>query len=298
MVRKSRKLCRQGKKKSAQNARETVTLEKAELHPNYNFDSFVVEKNNKLAYVAARAITEMPGQVYNPFYVYGGLGVGKTHLMHAIGNAILEKNPETRVIYVTGEEFVDEVIEVIRSGDASQRASLREKYQSADLLLVDDVRAIFESEYMQKEFLDIIEELCVAKKQVVLSAENTSKEMLLRDEQLRNHFKQGLAVDMQPPGYETRMEILRGYAEDYGINIDEDVMEYLAANVTSSIRELEGALNKVIAVARLSEKDVSLSLAEDALKELIGPEKKEKSPSIVIKVYVDFEESRQIDKLF
>ena len=232
-----------------------VNYEDAHLNPKYKFDTFVVGSNNKFAHSASLAVAESPGEVYNPLYLYGGPGLGKTHLMHSIGHFILEQDPDKKVLYVTSEEFTNEVIESIRSGNAASMTKLREKYRNVDVLMVDDVQFIIGKESTQEEFF---------------------------------HTFNALHADIQPPDYETRMAILRKNAETYDRQIDEEIIKYIATNIKSNIRELEGAFNKIIAFAKLNKVDLTLSLAEEALKDVIYPNKpKEITPTLIINVVAE-----------
>lgn len=260
----------------------------ANLNPKYNFDTFVVGSNNKFAHSAALAVAESPGEAYNPLYLYGGAGLGKTHLMHSIGHFILEQNPDKKVLYINSEEFTNEVIESIRSGNAAAMTKLREKYRTVDVLLLDDVQFIIGKESTQEEFFHTFNVLHTAGKQIILSSDKPPKEMETLEERFRSRFEWGLIADIQPPDYETRMAILRKNAEIYERNIDDEVIKYIATNVKSNIRELEGALRKVIAASRLNNTDLTLQLAEDALKDIIYPEApKEITPSFIIKIVAD-----------
>jgi len=260
----------------------------ANLNPKYNFDTFVVGSNNKFAHSAALAVAESPGEAYNPLYLYGGAGLGKTHLMHSIGHFILEQNPDKKVLYVNSEEFTNEVIESIRSGNAAAMTKLREKYRTVDVLLLDDVQFIIGKESTQEEFFHTFNVLHTAGKQIILSSDKPPKEMETLEERFRSRFEWGLIADIQPPDYETRMAILRKNAEIYEKRIDDEVINYIATNVKSNIRELEGALRKVIAASRLNNTELNLQLAEDALKDIIYPEApNEITPSFIIKIVAD-----------
>ena len=263
----------------------TVNYENANLNPKYKFDTFVVGSNNKFAHSASLAVAETPGETYNPLYLYGGPGLGKTHLMHSIGHFILEQNPDMKVLYVTSEEFTNEVIESIRSGNAASMTKLREKYRTVDVLMVDDVQFIIGKESTQEEFFHTFNVLHGSHKQIILSSDKPPKEMETLDERFRSRFEWGLIADIQPPDYETRMAILRKNAENYDQKIDEEIIKYIATNIKSNIRELEGAFNKIIAFAKLNKVDLTLSLAEEALKDVIYPNKqKEVTPSTIINV--------------
>ncbi len=265
-----------------------INYESANLNPKYKFDTFVVGSNNKLAHAASLAVAESPGEVYNPLYLYGGPGLGKTHLMHSIGHFILEQNPDKKVLYVTSEEFTNEVIESIRSGNAASMTKLRDKYRTVDVLMVDDVQFIIGKESTQEEFFHTFNALHAARKQIVLSSDKPPKEMETLDERFRSRFEWGLIADIQPPDYETRMAILRKNAESYDKQIDEEIIKYIATNIKSNIRELEGAFNKIIAFAKLNKVDLTIESAEEALKDVIYPNKaKEITPTLIINVVAE-----------
>ena len=265
-----------------------VLKEDAGLNPKYKFDTFVVGSNNKFAHSASLAVAESPGKAYNPLYLYGGPGLGKTHLMHSIGHFILEHSPGTKVLYVTSEEFTNEVIESIRSGNAAAMTKLREKYRTVDVLMVDDVQFIIGKESTQEEFFHTFNVLHSARKQIILSSDKPPKEMETLDERFRSRFEWGLIADIQPPDYETRMAILKKNAENFSHRIDDDIIVYIATNIKSNIRELEGAFNKILAFAKLNNVELTLPLAEEALKDVIYPNKaREITPSLIIQVVAE-----------
>ncbi|MCX4352697.1 MAG: chromosomal replication initiator protein DnaA [Lachnospiraceae bacterium] len=265
-----------------------VNYENANLNPKYKFDTFVVGSNNKLAHSAALAAAESPGEVYNPLYIYGGAGLGKTHLMHSIGHFILEENPGMKVLYVTSENFTNEVISCIRSGDAIKMNKMRDKYRTVDILMIDDIQFIIGKESTQEEFFHTFNTLHSAGKQIILSSDKPPKDMETLEERLRSRFEWGLIADIQPPDYETRMAILQKNAESYNKEIDDEILSYIAENVKSNIRELEGALNKIMAFSKLNKVDINLEHAEEALKDVIYPnKKKEITPSFIIEVVAE-----------
>ncbi len=268
------------KKKSVNN----TNYESAHLNGKYKFETFVVGSNNKFAHSAAIAVAESPGVYYNPLYLYGGAGLGKTHLMHSIGHYVLENNENMKVLYVTSEQFTNEVIDSIRSGNAAAMTKLREKYRTVDLLLLDDVQFIIGKESTQEEFFHTFNALHSAGKQIVLSSDKPPKEMETLDERFRSRFSAGLIADIQPPDYETRMAILLKNAEAYDRVIDNEVIQYIATNVKSNIRELEGALNKVMANARLKKtQEITMELAEDSLKDVISTNvSREITPQLIL----------------
>ena len=259
--------------------------ENAHLNPKYKFETFVVGSNNKLAHSASLAVAENPGINYNPLYLYGGPGLGKTHLMHSIGHYILENNPEKKVLYVTSEEFTNEVIESIRSGNAASMTNLREKYRTVDVLMVDDVQFIIGKESTQEEFFHTFNALHDASKQIILSSDRPPKEMETLDERFRSRFSWGLTADIQQPDYETKIAILMKNAENADKKVSYDVIQYIANNINSNIRELEGAFNKIIAFSKLNKVEIDLPMAEEALKDMIYPNKpKEITPDLILSV--------------
>ena len=250
-----------------------LVLEQANLNPKYRFDTFVVGNNNNLAHSASLAVAESPGSSYNPLFLYGGPGLGKTHLMHSIGHYIIEHNPQAKVLYVTSEDFTNEVIETIRSNQAENMSKLREKYRTVDVLMIDDVQFIIGKDRTQEEFFHTFNALHQAGKQIILSSDKPPKDMEILEERLRSRFEMGLIADIQSPDYETRVAILRKNAENYGRVIGDDIMDYIATNIKSNIRELEGALTKIIAFSRLKNVEITLENAMEALKDLIYPDK-------------------------
>ena len=244
--------------------------------------------NNKFAQAAALAVAESPGDTYNPLFIYGGAGLGKTHLMHSIAHFILEHDENSRVLYVTSEEFTNELIETIRNGNNTAMSKFREKYRNIDVLLVDDIQFIIGKESTQEEFFHTFNSLHSAKKQIIISSDKPPKDMEILEERFRSRFEWGLIADITLPDYETRMAILHKNEEMNGYNISEDVIKYIATNIKSNIRELEGAFNKVMAGAKLEKKEVTLELAEQALKDIISPdEKKVITPEYIISVVAE-----------
>ena len=263
-------------------------IQDANLNPRYTFDTFVVGANNNLAHAASLAVAESPGEIYNPLFIYGGVGLGKTHLMHSIGHFILKNNPKAKVLYVTSEKFTNELIDAIRNKNNISTTEFREKYRNNDVLLIDDIQFIIGKESTQEEFFHTFNALYEAKKQIIISSDKPPKEIETLEERLRSRFEWGLIADIQPPDYETRMAILRKNAETYDRQIDEEIIKYIATNIKSNIRELEGAFNKIIAFAKLNKVDLTLSLAEEALKDVIYPNKpKEITPTLIINVVAE-----------
>lgn len=269
-----------------------INYENANLIPKYKFDTFVVGSNNKFAHSAALAVAESPGQVYNPLFIYGGPGLGKTHLMHSIGHFILEQNSNMKVLYVTSEEFTNEVIESIRSGkNGNENAlnKLREKYRTVDVLMIDDVQFIIGKQATQEEFFHTFNSLHIAGKQIIISSDKPPKEMETLDQRYRSRFEWGLTADIQPPDYETRMAILRKNAEESSIVISDTIIQYIATNIKSNIRELEGALKRIVAMS-ISDNNEELDLekAQIYLKDIVIPDNNRKiTPEIIINVVAE-----------
>lgn len=265
-----------------------INYENANLNSKYRFDTFVVGGNNKFAHSASLAVAESPGVAYNPLYLYGGAGLGKTHLMHSIGHFILNQNPDMKVLYVTSEQFTNEVIESIRSGNAAKMNKLREKYRTVDVLLVDDVQFIIGKESTQEEFFHTFNVLHSAGKQIILSSDKPPKEMETLEERFRSRFEWGLTADIQPPDYETRMAILKKNAENYNKEIQEEIFKYIATNVKSNIRELEGAFNKVIAFSKLNKVEITLDNVKETLKDIISPNVvRQVTPQLIVDVVAE-----------
>ncbi|MBR6390984.1 MAG: chromosomal replication initiator protein DnaA [Lachnospiraceae bacterium] len=274
--------------RTSQESVYNLNYETANLNPKYKFNSFVVGGSNKLAHSACLAVAESPGQIYNPLFLYGGAGLGKTHLMHSIGHFILENNPNAKILYVTSEQFTNEVIDSIRSGNPASTKKLRDKYRYVDVLIIDDIQFIIGKEQTQEEFFNTFNTLHQNGKQIILSSDKPPKEMETLDERFRSRFGMGLIADIQPPDYETRMAILAEKAKSIGKDIDEEVFNYIATNIKSNIRELEGAFNKIVAYSKLNNVDINMNNAEEALKDIIYPDKpKEITPSYILKEVCD-----------
>lgn len=248
------------------------------LNPRYTFDNFVVGPNNRLAYAAAQAVTERPAGAYNPLFLYGGVGLGKTHLLHAIGNACWERG--LQVLYVSSEEFTNDLINAIRT---QTTPAFREKYRSVEVLLIDDIQFIAGKESTQEEFFHTFNTLHSQNKQIILSSDRPPKALVTLEERLRSRFEWGLTADIQPPDFETRLAILRAKAERQGRMVPAEILEFIARRVQSNIRELEGALNRILAYADLSGVPLSLSLAESALSDLL-PNRADIKPDMIVNV--------------
>lgn len=262
---------------------------KSNLNARYTFDTFVVGGNNRFAQTASLSVAETPGEAYNPLYIYGGPGLGKTHLMHAIGNFIFEQNPNTKVLYVTSEEFVNEVIESIRSNNsATQMSKLRDKYRTVDVLMIDDIQFMIGKESTQEEFFHTFNTLHGTGKQIILTSDRPPKDMTTLEERIRTRFEMGLMADIGEPDYETRMAIIRSKVAQDGINFPDEVLDYIADNIRSNIREIEGALNKLIAYQNLQKIDVTIEIAQKELQNIISPNKKrEITPQFIIEVVAE-----------
>ena len=271
--------------------------EKAGLNPKYTFDTFVVGSNNKFAHAASLAVAESPGEIYNPLFLYGGVGLGKTHLMHSIAHFILDKNPKKKVLYVTSETFTNELIDALRNGktagNESAMLNFRDKYRNIDVLLIDDIQFIIGKESTQEEFFHTFNHLHTLGKQIIISSDKPPKDIETLESRLRTRFEWGLIADISSPDYETRMAILQkkielDHLEKY--NIKNDVLDYIAANVKSNIRELEGSLNKLIALYKLNNNNnpIDIALAAEALKDIISSDnRREVTPELILDIVAD-----------
>ena len=235
------------------------------LNPKYTFNTYVVGESNHFAHAAALAVAETPGEAYNPLFLYSGVGLGKTHLMHAIGNFVLQKNPEAKVLYITSEKFTNELINAIQNNTTED---FRKKYRSIDLLLIDDIQFFIGKERCQEEFFHTFNDLYENKKQIIISSDKPPKDINPLEERLKNRFEWGLIADIQPPDYETRCAILKKKCELEKIVIDNDIIAMIAQKVESNIRELEGIFNKIVAMAQLTNSEITMNLAEKAVGDL------------------------------
>lgn len=246
----------------------------------FTFETFIVGPSNKFAHAAAMAVATKPAVLYNPLFIYGNSGLGKTHLLYAICNEIEKNNPNINIVYIKGDEFTNELIEAIRRGTT---AEFRQKYRKSDVLLVDDIQFIAGKESTQEEFFHTFNALHGAKKQIIISSDKPPKDMEILEDRIRSRFEWGLLADISSPDYETRVAILRKKEEMDGYNLDDSIIEYIAKNIKSNIRELEGSLNKIIAYANLEKREVTMELAETVLKDIISPnDKKIITPEYII----------------
>lgn len=258
----------------------TIKKSYPNLNPKYTFDTFVIGNSNRFAHAACVAVAESPAKAYNPLFLYGGVGLGKTHLMHAIGHHIMCQQEDPKVVYVSSEKFTNELINSIKN---DKNEEFRNKYRNVDVLLIDDIQFIIGKESTQEEFFHTFNDLHGSKKQIIISSDKPPKEIQTLEARLRSRFEWGLIADISSPDYETRMAILRKKEEMDGYNIDNDVIEYIATNIKSNIRELEGALNKLMAFSNLEKRQINVALAEEALKDIISPdEKREVTPDLII----------------
>ncbi|MGE4283119.1 MAG: chromosomal replication initiator protein DnaA [Clostridia bacterium] len=248
------------------------------LISKYTFDTFVIGNSNRFAHAASLAVAESPAKAYNPLFLYGGVGLGKTHLMHAIGHYILGQAPSTKVVYVSSEKFTNELINSIKD---DRNEEFRNKYRNIDVLLVDDIQFIAGKERTQEEFFHTFNALHEANKQIILTSDRPPKEIHTLEERLRSRFEWGLIGDIQPPDYETRIAILKKKAQIEKLIISDDILTHIASKVKSNIRELEGALNRIIAFSALVEQQITLELADEALKDFLSLNNKPITPLLI-----------------
>jgi chromosomal replication initiator protein len=258
----------------------------SDLNSRYTFDTFVVGESNRFAHAASLAVAELPGDAYNPLFLYGGVGLGKTHLMNAIGNYMEEENPSSKVLYITSERFTNEVIEAIQNRKTQE---LRDRLRGVDVLMVDDIQFIAGKTSTQEEFFHTFNHLHSGGKQIIISSDRPPKEISALEERLRSRFEWGLIADIQRPDFETRAAILRRKASIDHLNVPDEVITFIAEKVESNIRELEGSLIRVNAKASLAGQAITIEMAQDALKNLVTiRDMKRITPELIMEVVADY----------
>lgn len=255
-----------------ENYRLKERISMANLNPNYTFENFVVGSNNRFAHATALSVAENSSTQYNPLFIYGGVGLGKTHLMHSIAHYILENQKDANVLYVTSEQFTNEVIETIKEGVLASK-EFRKKYRNIDALLIDDIQFVIGKDRTEEEFFHTFNELYQAGKRIILSSDRPPKDFTDIEDRIKSRFGSGMLVDIKPPDYETRMAILKKRAELENEHLNDEILDYIATNVNSNIRELEGAFKKVTALNKLvnGNSEATLEVAKNALKDIINP---------------------------
>lgn len=275
---------------SAQNPNTPSQSQTFRPNSKYRFDNFITGSSNKLAFSAAQLVSEKPGEMYNPLFLYGPAGVGKTHLLWAISNQINSAFPERQILYVTSEEFINTFLQAIRKGD-----KFTDKYRQVDVLLVDDMQFIAGKEKTQEEFFHTFNALHQYNKQIVLCSDRPPKEIPTLEERLRSRFEWGMVADIQPPDFETRVAILMNKAQDHNITLDLEIAEFVATHVETNIRELEGALTKVIAHSRLHNRPIDLELVQEVLRFQSQKQKSRVNPKEVLQKTADYYELSYAD---
>ena len=261
------------------------TKEAPGLNPKYTFENFIIGSNNRFAHAAAVAVFENPGKKYNPLFIYGGVGLGKTHLMQAIGNEMYKKNNDTKIIYCTGEIFSNEVISAIMN---NQNESFRKKYRNIDLLLIDDIQFLAGKNKCQEEFFHTFNTLFESGKQIVLTSEKPPKEIPMLEDRLKTRFEMGLSVDMQTPDYETRLAILRKKAETERYVINDDILVKIATRVKSNIRELEGVFNKLVAYTSFTNNELTDAIVDNTIESILVKNTKVLTSTLIMQVVCKF----------
>ncbi|MBC7338871.1 MAG: chromosomal replication initiator protein DnaA [Firmicutes bacterium] len=267
--------------------------EAGHLNPKYTFDTFVVGNCNRFAHAACQAVAQSPGRVYNPLFIYGGVGLGKTHLMHAIGHAVTANFPRLRVLYISTEAFSNHLIDAIRDATTAQ---FRSRYRAVDVLLIDDIQFLAGKERTQEEFFHTFNTLYEASKQIVISSDRPPRDIPTLEERLRSRFEWGLTSDIQPPDLETRVAILRKKALIEGFSVPNEVMLYIATQIETNIRQLEGALIRTVAFASLNSLPITISLVQTVLRDLSPPERPQKiTPKTIQEVVAEYYGLRPAD---
>lgn len=262
------------------------------FNPTYTFENFIVGNNNRLAFAAAQVVAEKPGDAYNPLFIYGGVGLGKTHLMQAVGNQILQANPKKKIVFTSCEVFTSEFIEALKNKDIN---SFKKKYRTTDVWLIDDIQFLANKEGTQEEFFHTFNILHQSKRQIIMTADRQPREISNLEERLTSRFGWGMVVDIQAPNYENRVAILQSKAEERGFTLQAEVLDYIASTITSNVRELEGSLLKLIMTAEVENKPITVEFARTALKDLIQQRKNQTTAKSIIGAvsnYFDLEPSQ------
>ncbi len=259
--------------------RKNIDPQYSNLNPSYLFDNFVIGKSNQYAHATAMAISDGRGDFFNPFFLYGGVGLGKTHLMHAIGNKMIRNDPRKKILYVSSEQFTNDMINAIKNSTTQE---FRDKYRTLDLLLIDDIQFIWDKEATQEEFFHTFNELYQNGKHIIITSDRPPKDLKSFMDRLISRFEQGAVIDINPPDYETRIAILQKKAYQLNITIPNEVYEFVASKIKSNIRELEGAIKKILLFHQLSRKEINIELATEALKDILDEKKKLLTPALVI----------------
>lgn len=267
-------------------SRQQSSIQRTTLNPKYSFENFVVGPSNSFAYAASLAVAEQPSDVYNPLFIYGSVGLGKTHLMNAIGNYIMAEDPMKNVLLTSSESFTNELIDaIVKKKDTSQ---LRNRMRNVDVLMVDDIQFLSKTKSTQEEFFHTFNDLYSKGKQIIISSDRPPKDIPTIEERLRSRFEWGLIVDIQKPDYETRVAILRKKADEEGIDVSYDVIDYVADRVVSNIRELEGTLTRLSAQGQLMGVPITLDFARDSLAQLVkSQEGRRITPELIISIISD-----------